>query len=27
VIYRHRSNIQRLLKGTELKIGDHKKSK
>lgn len=27
VIYRHRSNIQRLLKGTELKIGGHKKSK
>lgn len=27
VVYRHRANIQRLLKGTELKIGDHKKSK
>jgi len=27
VVYRHRANIQRLLKGTELKIGGHKKSK
>ncbi len=27
VIYRHRGNIGRLLNGTELKIGDHNKSK